>query len=111
MATGVLPVTERWLGGMLLTPPQLAATASNAKIWKTGCSAASWPTRYSKLGSTLKREIDGMNHMYGGIKEMPAKVRPRCLWLMLSNDGIAVKKTIKLDVPVVSFGRYWRPFR
>src|SRR6266404_4737727 len=57
--------------------------------------------RYSKLEvQRFQEEIDQMNHLYGGIKEMAAKVGVVFVVDIL-NDDIAVREARKLNIPVI----------
>ena len=57
--------------------------------------------RYSKLEvQRFAEEIEGMNHLYGGIKEM--HIKPGAIFVVdMQNDIIAVKEARKLGIPVV----------
>ncbi|HET7528632.1 MAG TPA: 30S ribosomal protein S2, partial [Candidatus Saccharimonadales bacterium] len=58
--------------------------------------------RYSKLEvQRFQEEIDEMNRLYGGIKEMAAK--PGAVFVVDAlQDSIAIKEARKLGVPVVA---------
>jgi small subunit ribosomal protein S2 len=58
--------------------------------------------RYSKLEvQRMQEEIDEMNHLYGGIKELAAK--PGAVFVVdVLNDDLAVKEANKLKIPVVA---------
>jgi small subunit ribosomal protein S2 len=58
--------------------------------------------RYSKLEvQRFAEEIDEMNHLYDGVKNMAAK--PGAVFVVdVINDDIAVKEARKLSIPVVA---------
>lgn len=57
--------------------------------------------KYNKLEvQRYQEEIDEMNHLYGGIKEMVAKVGAVFV-IDILHDSNAVKEAIKLGIPVV----------
>jgi small subunit ribosomal protein S2 len=58
--------------------------------------------RYSKLEvQRFQEEIDEMNHLYGGIKELAAK--PGAVFVVDAvNDAIAIREARKLKVPVIA---------
>jgi small subunit ribosomal protein S2 len=82
LATNMPYVTERWLGGMLTNTATIGGR--------------------SKLEvQRFQEEIDEMNHLYGGIKELAAK--PGAVFVAdVINDEIAIKEARKLKVPVVA---------
>jgi small subunit ribosomal protein S2 len=58
--------------------------------------------KYSKLEvQRFQEEIDEMNELYGGIKDMPA--RPAMLFIVdVLHDNNAVAEATKLNIPVVA---------
>src|SRR6266404_3685027 len=102
LATGMPYVTERWLGGMLTNTATIGGRIKHLKDLENRMLSGELANRYSKLEvQRFQEEIDEMNHMYGGIKEMPAKLGAVFV-VDAINDGIAVKEAIKLDVPVIA---------
>jgi len=100
-ATGMPYVTERWLGGMLTNQNTIGGRIRHLKDLETRMANGELAARYSKLEvQRFQEEIDSMNHLYGGIKEMAAKVGAVFVVDIL-NDEIAVKEARKLHIPVV----------
>jgi small subunit ribosomal protein S2 len=102
IATGMPYVTERWLGGMLTNGATIGGRIKHLKDLENRMISGELANRYSKLEvQRFQEEIDEMNHMYGGIKELSAK--PGAVFVVDSiNDGIAIKEARKLGVPVVA---------
>jgi small subunit ribosomal protein S2 len=102
IATGMPYVSERWLGGMLTNTATIGGRIRHLKDLESRMASGELANRYSKLEvQRFQEEIDEMNHMYGGIKEMAAKVGAVFVVDVL-NDDIAVREAHKLKVPVVA---------
>jgi small subunit ribosomal protein S2 len=102
LATGMPYVTERWLGGMLTNTATIGGRIKHLKDLENRMLSGELANRYSKLEvQRFQEEIDEMNYMYSGIKEMPAKLGAVFV-VDAINDGIAVKEATKLGVPVVA---------
>jgi small subunit ribosomal protein S2 len=102
LATGMPYVTERWLGGMLTNTATIGGRIKHLKDLENRMLSGELANRYSKLEvQRFQEEIDEMNFMYSGIKEMPAKLGAVFV-VDAINDSIAVKEATKLDVPVVA---------
>lgn len=102
IATGMPYVTERWLGGMMTNHNTIGGRIKRLKDLEARMASGELAARYSKLEvQRFAEEIEAMNHMYGGIKEMAAKVGAVFVVDVL-NDDIAVKEAKKLGVPVVA---------
>src|SRR5579859_1396844 len=100
-ATGMPYVTERWLGGMLTNQNTIGGRIKHLKDLETRMANGELAARYSKLEvQRMQEEIDEMNHLYSGIKEMAAKVGVVFVVDIL-NDNIAVREAHKLGIPVV----------
>lgn len=102
IATGMPYVTERWLGGMLTNSATIGARIRHLKDLESKMISGELANRYSKLEvQRLQEEIDEMNHLYGGVKELAAK--PGAMFVAdVLNDDIAVKEARKLGIPVVA---------
>lgn len=102
LATSMPYVTERWLGGMLTNVSTIGGRIKHLKDLESRMISGELTSRYSKLEvQRFQEEIDAMNHMYGGIKELAAK--PGAVFVAdVINDGIAVREATKLGVPVVA---------
>jgi small subunit ribosomal protein S2 len=101
-ATGMPYVTERWLGGMLTNGATIGARIRRLKDLESRMISGELNNRYSKLEvQRFGEEIDEMNHLYGGIKELAAKTGAIFVVDVL-NDDIAVKEARKLGIPIVA---------
>jgi small subunit ribosomal protein S2 len=100
-ATNMPYVTERWLGGMLTNTATIGGRIKRLKDLESRMISGELGARYSKLEvQRMQEEIDSMNHLYDGIKEMAAK--PGAVFVAdVLNDEIAVKEARKLKIPVV----------
>jgi len=102
IATGMPYVTERWLGGMLTNTVTIGGRIKHLKDIEARMQNGELAARYSKLEvQRFAEEIEAMNHLYGGIKEMAAKLGAVFVVDVL-NDDIAVKEARKLGVPIVA---------
>jgi len=100
-ATNMPYVTERWLGGMMTNQNTIGGRIKRLKDLETRMANGELAARYSKLEvQRFQEEINEMNHLYGGIKEMAAK--PGALFVVdILNDDIALREAHKLGIPVV----------
>jgi len=101
-ATKMPYVTERWLGGMLTNVNTIGGRIKHLVDLENRMASGELENRYSKLEvQRFAEEIEAMNHLYGGIKDMPAKLG--ALFVVdMQNDIIAVREGRKLGVPVVA---------
>lgn len=102
LATGMPYVSERWLGGMLTNTSTIGGRIKYLKDLENRMLSGELANRYSKLEvQRMQEEIDEMNHLYGGIKELAAK--PGAVFVVdVLHDEIAVKEARKLGIPVVA---------
>src|SRR5882757_2319680 len=64
-------VTERWLGGMLTNWPTISGRVKHLKDLETKMESGELANKYSKLEvQRFQEEIEAMNVIYGGIKNM-----------------------------------------
>ena len=102
LATNMPYVTERWLGGMLTNTATMGARIKHLKDLESRMISGELGARYSKLEvQRMQEEIDYMNHLYGGVKELAAKTGAVFVADVI-NDEIAVKEARKLHIPVVA---------
>jgi small subunit ribosomal protein S2 len=102
LATNMPYVTERWLGGMLTNTATIGGRIKHLKDLESRMLSGELANRYSKLEvQRFQEEIDDMNHLYGGVKDMSGKLGAVFVVDVL-NDDIAVKEARILDVPVVA---------
>lgn len=94
-------VVERWLGGMLTNRNTIGGRIKHLKDLEDKMANGTLAAKYSKLEvQRFQEEIDAMNHIYGGIKELAAK--PGAVFIAdITHDTNAVKEAKKLGVPVV----------
>jgi small subunit ribosomal protein S2 len=95
-------VTERWLGGMLTNWPTISGRVKHLKELEEKMANGELANKYSKLEvQRYQEEIDAMNTIYGGIKDMAA--RPGAVFVFdIVADLNAVKEARKLGLPIVA---------
>lgn len=100
--TGMPYVTERWLGGMLTNRNTIGGRVKYLKKLEEDMESGKLASKYSKLEvQRYQEEIDHMNHLYGGIKQM--NVRPGAVFVTdILHDDNAVREARKLNIPVVA---------
>ncbi len=100
--TGMPFVTNRWLGGMLTNWPTIGGRVKHLKDLETKMATGELANKYSKLEvQRFQEEIDQMNTLYGGIKNLAA--RPGAVFVVdVNHDMNAVREARKLGVPVVA---------
>lgn len=100
--TGMPYVTERWLGGMLTNQATIGRRIKHLKDLESRMATGELAAKYSKLeAQRFAEEIEEMNHLYGGIKEIA--VKPGAVFVVdVINDDISVKEAKKLGIPVVA---------
>lgn len=101
VATDMPFVVERWLGGMLTNRNTIGGRIKYLKDLEDKMQNGTLAAKYSKLEvQRFQEEIDEMNHMYGGIKNLAAK--PGAMFVSdVTHDLNAVREARKLGVPVV----------
>lgn len=95
-------VTERWLGGMLTNWPTISGRVKRLHDLETKLESGELASKYSKLEvQRFQEEVDAMNVIYGGIKNMAA--RPGAVFIFdITSDVNAVKEARKLGLPIVA---------
>ncbi|TAH34251.1 30S ribosomal protein S2 [Candidatus Saccharibacteria bacterium] len=95
-------VTERWLGGMLTNWNTIGAQIKHLVDLETKMASGELAGKYNKLEvQRFQEEIDSMNTIYGGIKELNAKPGAVVVFDIVS-DVNAVKEAKKLGLPIVA---------
>lgn len=95
-------VTNRWLGGMLTNHNTIGGRIKHLKNIEDRMASGELAAKYNKLEvQRFQEEIDAMNELYGGIKQMAAKVGAVFVVDIL-NDKNAVAEATKLGIPVVA---------
>lgn len=102
LATGMPYVTERWLGGMLTNVATIGGRIKRLKDLENRMANGELEARYNKLEvQRFAEEIEEMNRLYGGIKELAAK--PGAVFVIdVLTDINAVREARKLHVPVIA---------
>lgn len=100
--TGMPFVTERWLGGMLTNWNTIGGRVKHLKDLEARMASGELAGKYSKLEvQRFQEEIDQMNLIYGGIKEMNS--RPGAVFIVdIVNDANALREAVKMNIPVVA---------
>ncbi len=99
--TGMPFVVNRWLGGMLTNQNTIGGRIKHLKNLEEKMANGELAAKYSKLEvQRFQEEIEDMNHLYGGIKDLPAK--PAFVFVVdILHDKNAVAEATKLGVPVM----------
>ncbi len=95
-------VVERWLGGMMTNRNTIGGRVKHLKDLESKMESGALAAKYNKLEvQRYQEEIDEMNHIYGGIKNLAAK--PGAVFVFdVTHDVNAVREATKLGVPVVA---------
>ena len=95
-------VTERWLGGMLTNWPTISGRIKHLHDLETKMASGELAAKYNKLEvQRYQEEIDGLNAIYGGIKNMAA--RPGAVFVFdIVHDVNAVREARKLGLPIIA---------
>lgn len=95
-------VVNRWLGGMLTNWPTISGRIKHLKDLEAKMESGELASKYNKLEvQRFQEEIDEMNELYGGIKNMPAK--PGAVFVIdINHDVNAVREARKLGVPIAA---------
>jgi len=101
-ATGQPYVVERWLGGMLTNRNTIGGRIKYLKDLEAKMETGQLAAKYNKLEvQRFQEEIDEMNHVYGGVKNMAA--RPGAVFVTdVTHDVNAVREARKLGVLIVA---------
>lgn len=101
-STGMPYVTERWLGGILTNKATIGGRIRHLKDLENRLASGELAARYSKLEvQRFQEEIDEMNHLYGGVKDMTSL--PGAVFIVdVGHDGTAAREARKLNIPLVA---------
>jgi len=95
-------VTERWLGGMLTNVGTIQGRVKHLKQLEEKMASGELANKYNKLEvQRFQEEIDEMNRIYGGIKDMASRVGAVFV-LDIVSDVNAVREANKLGLPIVA---------
>ncbi|MEK7153654.1 MAG: 30S ribosomal protein S2 [Patescibacteria group bacterium] len=95
-------VTERWLGGMLTNVGTIQGRVKHLHNLEEKMASGELANKYNKLEvQRFQEEIDEMNRIYGGIKNMAARLGAVFI-LDIVSDINAVREARKLGLPIVA---------
>jgi small subunit ribosomal protein S2 len=95
-------VTERWLGGMLTNWNTIGTQIKRLVELEGKMASGELANKYNKLEvQRFQEEIDAMNVLYGGIKELSAKPGAVVIFDVIT-DANAVREATKLGLPIVA---------
>lgn len=95
-------VVNRWLGGMLTNWPTISGRVKHLKDLESKMSSGELANKYNKLEiQRFQEEIDHLNELYGGIKDMPQRVGAVFV-VDVVHDINAVREARKLNIPVIA---------
>ncbi len=99
---GMPYVTERWLGGMLTNWNTIGGRVKHVKDLESRMETGELANKYNKLEvQRFQEEIEAMNVIYGGIKEMNS--RPGAVFIVdIVHDDNALREAVKMNIPVVA---------
>lgn len=95
-------VTERWLGGMLTNWNTIGGRVKHLKDLEARMESGELASKYNKLEvQRFQEEIDELNRLYGGIKEMNS--RPGAVFVVDIIDNVnTVREARKMGIPIVA---------
>ena len=95
-------VTERWLGGMLTNKQTIGERIKHLKDLEVRMAAGALDAKYNKLEvQRFQEEIDQMNHLYGGIKELADK--PGAVFVVdVISEANALREAKKLGLTTIA---------
>jgi small subunit ribosomal protein S2 len=95
-------VTERWAGGMMTNHNTINGRIKHLKDLEAKMETGELANKYSKLEvQRFQEEIDSMNVLYGGIKDMHARVGAVFVFDP-THDKNAVAEAKKLGIPIIA---------
>ncbi len=95
-------VTERWLGGMLTNVNTIQGRIKHLKDIEAKMASGELANKYGKLEvQRYQEEIDELNRIYGGIKDMASRVGAVFI-IDIVSDVNAVREAKKLGLPIVA---------
>lgn len=94
-------VVNRWVGGMLTNTTTMNGRIKHLQDLENKMESGELANKYSKLEvQRFQEEIDEMNRLYGGIKNLEGK--PGLVYVTdVVTDHLAVKEAKRLGVPVI----------
>lgn len=99
--SGMMFVTNRWLGGMLTNYQTVKASIDRLKKLEALKQSAEWSEVPKKEQSRIDRELDKLHKSLGGIQDM--KKLPGAIFIIdTMKEHIAIKEAKKLGIPTVA---------
>jgi small subunit ribosomal protein S2 len=100
--TGMPYVTNRWLGGMLTNWNTIGERVKHLQDLENRMANGELANKYNKLEvQRFQEEIEQMNILYGGIKELNKK--PGAVFIVdIVDDANAVKEAKKIGSPIIA---------
>lgn len=95
-------VVERWLGGTLTNATTINARVKKLKDLENKMASGELANRYNKLEvQRFQEQIDAMNVVFGGIKEMNGK--PGAVFVVDAiKEATAIREANRLDIPIIA---------
>jgi len=95
-------VSERWLGGMLTNWNTIGERVKHLQDLENKMASGELANKYNKLEvQRFQEEIDQMNILYGGIKQLNKK--PGAVFVAdINHDCNVIKEAQKLGIPIVA---------
>ncbi|MCW1908279.1 MAG: 30S ribosomal protein S2 [Candidatus Saccharibacteria bacterium] len=95
-------VVERWLGGLLTNKATMGGRIKYLKDQETKMASGALEAKYNKLEvQRYQEEIDAMNFVYGGVKNLAA--RPGAVFIFdIIHDVNALREAKKLGIKTVA---------
>lgn len=95
-------VSERWLGGLLTNQKTISGRIKHLKDLEAKMASGQLEAKYNKLElQRYQEEIDHLNFLYGGVKDMAARVGAVFVTDVIENST-AVKEAQKLGLKTVA---------
>jgi small subunit ribosomal protein S2 len=95
-------VVERWLGGMMTNRNTMQGRIKYLKDIESRMESGQLAAKYNKLEvQRYQEEIEEMNFIYGGIKDMAAKVGAVFI-VDVVYEANAIREATKLNIPIVA---------
>lgn len=100
--SGMPYVSERWLGGMLTNWTTINSRVKRLQDLENRMASGELASKFNKLEvQRYQEEIDELNRLYGGIKEM--NQRPGAVFLVdIITEANALREARKLNIPTVA---------
>ena len=100
--TGMPYVVERWAGGMMTNQNTISGRIKHLKDLEAKMESGELANKYNKLEvQRFQEEIEAMNVLYGGIKDMHARVGAVFIFDP-THDKNVVLEARKLNIPIVA---------